>query len=216
MPSNRGNDRSRRYAGSRPGGTIPPGPTGTCCWMAKFDISRAAGDPNTGVGKQANDEPAPLQRHLRSDSIRMPPRSGRRRRIRWGVHSQVGLPAILACFLGVIPIANAEPSVLRPSWDLDGFYVWLGPTGAASHIDAQWDSTFGGDAAFVRVREREAIGACGATLGASRWTVRGGGRIWIDALIGTRVLGHMVGASAGPIVELAELDRPHYGGSVGV
>ena len=49
------------------------------------------------------------------------------------------------------------------------------------------------------VRERDAIGAIGATLGASRWTVRGGGRIWLDGLVGTR-MGRMVGVSAGPIL----------------
>ena len=133
-----------------------------------------------------------------------------------GIHSQALWTAILACFLGVIPIASAEPSVLRPSWDLDGFYVWLGPTGAASHIDAQWDSTFGADAAFVRVRERDSVGVVGATLGASKWTERGGGRVWVDALVGTQVFGHMIGASAGPIVEFAELARPSYGGSIGL
>ena len=137
---------------------------------------------------------------------------------------------MLACFFAVISTAVAEPSMpdppprsapaappnLRPSWDLDGVYLWLGPTGAASHIDAQWDSTFGGDAAVVRVREREPIGVIGGTLGASRWTVRGGGRVWLDALVGSRVLGHMVGASVGPLVELAQFDTPHVGGSLGV
>ena len=137
---------------------------------------------------------------------------------------------MFACFLGVIPIAGADPIAtdpvprsapapavqLRPSWDLDGFYLWLGPTGAAGRIDAQWDSLFGGDAALVRVREREAIGVIGGALGASRWTVRDGGRVWLDALFGTRLAGHMVGASAGPLVELAELAHPRYGGSIGV
>jgi hypothetical protein len=94
-------------------------------------------------------------------------------------------------------------------------YLWLGPTGAASRIDAEWDSTVGADATVIRIRERDAIGVIGGTLGASRWTVRGGGRIWLDALIGTRI-GKMVGVSAGPIVELNDLVHPRYGGSVGV
>jgi hypothetical protein len=102
-----------------------------------------------------------------------------------------------------------------PSWDLDGVYVWLGPAGAASHVDDMWDSTVGGDLTVVRIREREALGAIGASLGASRWTERDGGRIWLDAIAGTR-LGRMVGVSAGPLLELADLAHPRLGASVGV
>jgi hypothetical protein len=109
-----------------------------------------------------------------------------------------------------VPAAHAGPS-----WDLDGLYLWLGPTTAASRIDSDWDSTIGADATVIRVREQNALGAIGATLGASRWTVRGGGRIWLDALIGTR-MGRMVGMSAGPILELNDLAHPRLGGSVGL
>ncbi len=108
-----------------------------------------------------------------------------------------------------IPAAKAAPS-----WDLDGLYLWLGPNTAASHIDSDWDSTIGADATVIRVREGNVLGAIGATLGASRWTVRGGGRIWLDGLIGTR-MGRMVGMSAGPILELSELAHPRLGGSLG-
>ena len=111
--------------------------------------------------------------------------------------------------------AAAGAVAAEPSWDLDGLYLWLGPTGAASRIDAEWDSTIGADATVIRIRERETLGAIGVTLGASRWTVRDGGRIWLDGLAGTR-LWRMVGVSAGPIVELAELAHPRFGGSVGV
>lgn len=117
------------------------------------------------------------------------------------------------------PPRRAAPALPRlnatPSWDLDGIYFWLGPTGAASHIDAEWDSTIGADATVIRVRERDAIGVIGGTLGASRWTVRGGGRIWLDGLLGTR-LWKMVGASAGPLLELNELSHPRLGASVGL
>lgn len=117
------------------------------------------------------------------------------------------------------PARRAPPAVPatapRPSWDLDGLYLWLGPTGAASRIEASWDSTIGADATVIYVRERAALGAIGATFGASRWTVRGGGRIWLDGLVGTR-LGRMIGLSAGPILELSELSHPRLGGSVGL
>ncbi|MDB4955061.1 MAG: hypothetical protein JWO36_2630 [Myxococcales bacterium] len=106
-------------------------------------------------------------------------------------------------------------AVLPPMWNLDGLYLWLGPTGAASRIQSQWDSTFGADLTVVRVREREPLGAIGASFSATRWTVRGGGRLSLDALAGTR-LGRMVGVSLGPIVELSDLAHPRLGASVGV
>ncbi len=105
---------------------------------------------------------------------------------------------------------------LRPSWDLDGTYLWLGPTGAASHIDETWDSTFGAHAAVLRIREREALGTIGVAAGATLWTERAGGRLWLDLVVGTRLAGKMVGVTAGPIVELADLAHPRVGGSVGV
>jgi hypothetical protein len=105
---------------------------------------------------------------------------------------------------------------MPPSWDLDGMYVWLGPTAAASHLDGAWDSTFGGDLAITRVREHELVGAMGVSLGASKWTSHDGGRVWLDAVGGSTILGHMAGVSAGPIVELAQLAHPRLGGSIGV
>ena len=107
-------------------------------------------------------------------------------------------------------------SPLPPSWDLDGTYLWLGPVGAASYVASQWDSTVGADATLVRVREHAPLGAIGATFGASRWTARGGGRLWLDAVAGTEIAGHMVGVTAGPILELSDLAHPRAGGSVGV
>ncbi len=151
-----------------------------------------------------------------------------------GIHPQVGTTAILSLLLlsspahadgptslvpdvparTTTPTAAAQP--LPPSWDLDGLYLWLGPTGAASWEGSQWDSTIGGDATVIRVREHEPLGAVGATLGAARWTVRGGGRIWLDGLAGTPALGRMFGASAGPFVELSDLHHPRIGGSIGI
>jgi hypothetical protein len=118
------------------------------------------------------------------------------------------------------PPRRAAPTVgptgLRAASDLDGLYVWLGPVGAAGRIDAAWDSAFGADLSIVRVREGARLGTIGATAGASLWTERGGGRIWLDGLVGTRLGGRMYGASLGPLVELAELAHPRIGGSVGI
>jgi hypothetical protein len=154
--------------------------------------------------------------------------------LHWGNRSQAGV--VLAVLSGVcltslvsadpvriVPDAPARsgpavvpPATFRPTWDLDGLYLWLGPVGAASYIDARWDSTFGAEAALVTVHEGAALGLYGADLGASRWTARGGGRIWLDGLVGTRWSGHMVGVSLGPMVELSALERPKLGASIGV
>src|SRR5262249_22955770 len=101
-------------------------------------------------------------------------------------------------------------------WDVDGLYLWLGPTGAATHVDADWDTTFGADATVIRIREQRTLAALGATANASLWTVRGGGRLSIDALVGTRIAGLMTGLSAGPILELARTEHARFGGSLGV
>jgi hypothetical protein len=108
------------------------------------------------------------------------------------------------------------PSPLRPTHDLDGIYTWLGPVGAASHLDASWDSTFGADLSIVRVREGRPLGAIGATAGGSLWTERRGYRLWLDGLVGTRLGGRMYGVSLGPLVELPELIHPRLGGSIGL
>jgi hypothetical protein len=207
--------------------------------MAKFDI---VGERDCRCGEaadiwpegreQANDEPDRPRAGLPTDSIRIRGARGALKPIRWGGQPQVGTVIALACFLAVISPASAEPiaiapdapartqpapaAPLPPSWDLDGLYLWLGPTGAAGFEASQWDSTFGGDATVIRIREHEPLGAIGATLGASRWTERGGGRVWLDGLIGTPALGRMFGASLGPLVELSDIHHPRVGGSVGL
>jgi len=155
----------------------------------------------------------------------------------WGIRPRVrprSRALLVACWGCITSVAGADPiavvpdpparsqpiavppATFRPSWDLDGHYLWLGPVGAASYVETRWDSTFGAEATLVSVHEGAALGLAGVTLGASRWTRRGGGRIWLDGLIGTRVWGRMLGASLGPILELSELERPKLGASIGV
>jgi hypothetical protein len=221
---------------------MPVGPplTGALRWMAKFDISPGKvgtdGWVATTVGprsddEEANYEPAPRVLRLGPDSIRMRVVKGDRRPIRWGLQSSSSA-MMFACLLAVTsssadsrvapdpPPRSTDPHVgpsgAPPSWDLDGLYLWLGPQGAASRVDATWDSTFGAEATIVRVREDGALGVVGGSAGASLWTARNGGRIWLDAVVGTRLAGRMYGATLGPIVELSERAHPRLGGSVGV
>ena len=71
-----------------------------------------------------------------------------------------------------IPARRTPPAVppanFRPVDDLDGYYVWLGPSGGAGYLDSKWDSLIGADATVMRVQEHEALGAIGGTLSASR------------------------------------------------
>src|SRR3569623_2515566 len=161
--------------------------------MAKFDISLgncAATIGGPGVAMEANVEPGAHRQRLRSDSTRM--------RVRWGTPgagvrgkcSQALWTAILACFLGVMPAhaddfvptrtapdpparGNAPRRAFGPSWDLEGLFLWRGPSGAATRIDSQWDSVCGADATVIDIREGQALGALGGSLGAARWTERG-------------------------------------------
>jgi hypothetical protein len=106
---------------------------------------------------------------------------------------------------------------LRASSDLDGLHIWIGPVGAATHVDGVWDSAWGGALAAVRIRERSTLAAAGLWLGGAHYALRDGGRLWLDGMVGTRRLGgRMLGASAGPVVELGDLRHPRVGGQASI
>lgn len=145
------------------------------------------------------------------------------------------LTALVLGRVATVPEAAAEPSpgattalpaptdpgpAVRPWWDRNGTYVWLGPVGAATWTAAPpdssgsaWDSAFGADLAVVRVSQCDPIGVLGGSAGANRST-RHDGRIWLDAVIGTPIAGHMVGVSAGPILALSSDYHPRLGASI--
>ena len=210
--------------------------------MAKFDISTGDGDsavnamcPDGQV--EANDAPVASPVGLGRDNNRMARAGGAPAHLRWGMPSPLvgamvaaalcgGAHAARADVLAFVPTQtapdppprtpSAPPPVLTPTWDLDGIYLWLGCDGAAGRENGAWDSTFGGDATVLRVREREPLAVVGASLGASKWTTHDGGRVWLEGLVGTEVFGHPVGASLGPIVEIDQVAGTKIGGSVGV
>ncbi|HET9621294.1 MAG TPA: hypothetical protein VFP84_08010 [Kofleriaceae bacterium] len=175
------------------------GVAGICFTALAADSPHAVAEPATSGAKLPENDPGP------ADPDRVNGDAARAARVAPVV------PDPPARTPPVVP-----PSGLPTTADLDGLYVWLGPVGAASHIAGQWDSTFGGDIAVVAVHEHARLAAAGVTLGASKWTARGGGRVWVDGLAGTHLLDHMVGVSLGPIVELADLAHARIGGSIGV
>lgn len=107
---------------------------------------------------------------------------------------------------------KSAPRPLRAASDLDGLHIWVGPVGAATHVENQWDSAWGGTIAVIRIREHAPVGAIGAWLGGAHYAVRDGGRVWLDGVVGTRRLGgHMLGAGVGPVLELGDFRHPHGG-----
>lgn len=105
------------------------------------------------------------------------------------------------------------PRALPDTSNLDGNYLWLGPTASAIDIAGEWDASFGGEIAAVRVREHRPLAVTGLALGATRYSKRDGGRLWLEGLAGTRkVPGRLLlGVSAGPAVELSRLEHVRLG-----
>jgi hypothetical protein len=141
------------------------------------------------------------------------------RRAAWGLLSLV---VLIAGTAEADPAGNpaGDPAPvpgLRASSDLDGLHIWVGPIGAATHVDGAWDSAWGGTVAALRIRERAPLGAVGAWLGGAHYALRDGGRVWIDGVVGTRLLGgKMIGVAAGPVVELGDLHHPHVGAQASI
>lgn len=102
---------------------------------------------------------------------------------------------------------------LRSTADLDGTYVWLGPSGAAAHVDGGWFSSWGGGVQVLRVRERAGLGVLGGWLSGVHYAGRDGGRVALEAVVGTRRLpgALMTGLAAGPVLELGERHHPWAG-----
>jgi hypothetical protein len=116
------------------------------------------------------------------------------------------------------PPVQAEP-VLRSSADLDGDYLMLAPGGGAirSGDTRTWDSAFGGSLIWLRVAEHRTLAAGGLGFGGSRYAARDGGRLWLDAIAGTRRLGGwLIGGSIGGVVELQDTQHARPGASAAI
>ena len=91
--------------------------------------------------------------------------------------------------------APEPPKLFRDSSDLDGTYLWLDRAAPRAGSTSQWDSTFGVDASFVRVREHEPRPRLARASAPAKWTSRGGGRVWAD-LMGTSLAATWSGCRA--------------------
>src|SRR5690349_1910630 len=179
--------------------------------MTRFDISLgsleglrsyAAREATTAEDAKASGGPAQV-RPFGHDSSSLPIASGRSRARERGGRSHPGAASFFAVLL-TSAATRAEPVVpvsppttaLRYTADLDGGYVWLGATGAATHDDGAWDSIFGMETAVIRVREQATVGVAGIGLAGARIASAQRWRVSLDAIAGTRVAHRaMVGIS---------------------
>jgi hypothetical protein len=164
--------------------------------------SEASVEPKSGPGRA-------LDRYARECTSPSENRvSSRPNRRKWP-----GAAVTLALVWGVPTPAVAEP--IRSVDDLDGTYLWVGPTGAATHVDGRWDSLWGGGVQVLRVREHKRLTVYGVWLGGAHYATGDGGRLWIDGVIGTRAIA-ILGLSLGPVVELGAQHHPRLGAAVTV
>ncbi|MEZ4400534.1 MAG: hypothetical protein R3B06_10975 [Kofleriaceae bacterium] len=116
---------------------------------------------------------------------------------------------------GAVGVARGDPAPTRSSADLDGIQLWLGPGGLATRVEGRWESTWGGTVGVVRVSEHRTLATVGGWFGAAHYASRDGGRLWLEATLGTRAVGgYLLGVAAGPTVELGVAHHPRGGGAV--
>ena len=114
--------------------------------------------------------------------------------------------------VGTVSRAHAQPASLPFTGDLDGGYVWLGVTGAATHDEDGWDSLFGVQTAVLRVRERARLTVVGVGLAGARIATTDRWRVSLDGVIGTAIGSRIkAGLALGPMLDLAELQHARVG-----
>src|SRR5436853_1479684 len=190
--------------------------------MTRFDISlgsleglRSSAEREATTAGYAKASGGPAQvRPFGHDSSSLPAGTGRSGQRERGARSHPAVPSFFAVLLTsaiavgdpgdpVVPV-SPPTTALRSSADLDGGYVWLGATGAATRDDGTWDSVFGLETAVLRVHEHARLGVVGLGLAGARIASAERWRVSVDAIAGTRVAHRaMGGLSIGPTVDLA-------------
>jgi hypothetical protein len=97
----------------------------------------------------------------------------------------------------------AAPEELPSAADLDGWYLTIGPIGAATHVGDGWWSAAGGELSVVHLGEAAFPAVAGACVGGVSYGGRPGGRLWLEAEAGmARPLPFGLGLAAGLAVEV--------------
>lgn len=133
----------------------------------------------------------------------------------WSVAIVLGLAGTAVAGDGEPP--PQAPRKLPAHADRDGDKLFLGPVGGAISIEGTWDSAVGGELLWLRIRERRSVAAAGVGFGYASYAARDGGRLWLEAVAGTRRMGGwLIGATAGPALELGDVQHPRAGATASV
>jgi hypothetical protein len=96
-------------------------------------------------------------------------------------------------------------------------FVAVDVIGSAVRTEGAWDTAFGGELAVGAMCDECPLAAWAAGVGLLAFAERSGGRIFAEAAAGTRwPIGLLVGASAGPVLELDEVRPPRVGGQASI
>jgi hypothetical protein len=96
-------------------------------------------------------------------------------------------------------------------------FIALTILGSAVRVEGDWDSGFGGELAVGALPERVGLAAWAASVQVLTYSERSCGRAGLEGAIGTRwPTGLLVGAAAGPVVELDDVRKPRLGGQASV
>jgi hypothetical protein len=97
--------------------------------------------------------------------------------------------------------------------DLDGYYLALGPRGAAIRAEGQWDGAFGVELSAYRYRAGGRLSLLGASGGIVRLSELDGHHAFAEMGAGTTLgIGARVGANIGLTSRLSPVRHPRYGG----
>jgi len=128
-------------------------------------------------------------------------------------------------YLLVVTSANAEtPAAGTPlepvaspietaqtTGNLDGVYLFVGPTGGTIHAGGEWDSSIGGHLSIATYSEHRALTLAAIDLGLTQVGREAGGRAWITPSVGSRVAGSLVVFSAGLSAQWDPVEPPKLG-----
>lgn len=109
------------------------------------------------------------------------------------------------------PPASARP-LPSPS-DLSGWYVSLGPVGAAVRIQDNWFAAAGAEVSLVRIRQDRVPAMFGLAAGGVSYASRDGGRLWLELETAVdQPLPVAIGLGAGVTAEADPVLRWRWGG----
>jgi hypothetical protein len=118
----------------------------------------------------------------------------------------------LGIFLALVPIAPASADELPSPLDLDGWYVTLGPLGAAVDVAGKWVSAAGGELSVAHLAEAHIPAVLGLCVGGVSYGSLAGGRLWFEGEVGLeRPLPFALGIGVGVAAEVATVGRTHLG-----